>query len=180
MLKQGLAEDRTRALTTFFAMAFGRFVIAFNKFSRWEAAVQRTKGAIGDRQALKMVYDFSEINALAKTEGCLSFALERESFCIRELAKIQRPCVVDRGNAEKLFYDDETFDAVITDPPYYSNESTMQSCRPTFYVWLQPDRLRPRLPRALCLSASPPKRLECRGAALRSTSSEERESQGAL
>ena len=36
MLDQGVAEDRARALTTFFAMAFGRFLIVFNKFSRWE------------------------------------------------------------------------------------------------------------------------------------------------
>ena len=51
MLDEGMAPDRARALATYFAMAFGRLVIAFNKFSRWEPAVQRTKGAIGDRQA---------------------------------------------------------------------------------------------------------------------------------
>ena len=68
-----------------------------------------------------MIYDFSEINALARTEGCLAFALEREAYCIRELAKISNPAVVKRGNAEKLLHDDETFDAVVTDPPYYSS-----------------------------------------------------------
>ena len=136
MRSDGMPEDRARALATFFAMAFGRFVIAFNKFSRWEPAVQRTKGAIGDRQALKMIYDFSEINGLARTEGCLTFALEREAFCIRELARIKQPCVVTRGNAEKLFYDDETFDAVITDPPYYSS-IYYADLSAFFYVWLK-------------------------------------------
>ena len=136
MLGEGVAEDRARALATFFAMAFGRLVITFNKFARWEPAVQRTKGAIGDRQALKMIYDFSEINCLARTEGCLPFALDREAYCIRELAKVGNPSVVTRGSADKLFYDDETFDAVITDPPYYSS-IYYADLSAFFYVWLK-------------------------------------------
>ena len=136
MLKEGMSADRARALATYFAMAFGRLVIVFNKFSRWEPAVQRTKGAIGDRQALKMIYDFSEINCLARTEGCLPFALDREAYCIRELAKVGNPSTVTRGNAEKLFYDDETFDAVITDPPYYSS-IYYADLSAFFYVWLK-------------------------------------------
>ena len=136
MIADGMTKDRARALATFFAMAFGRIVITFNKFSRWEPAGQRTKGAIGDRQALKMIYDFSEINVLSLTEGCLQYALDREAFCIRELAKVKQPCVVQRGNAEKLFYDDETFDAVITDPPYYSS-IYYADLSAFFYVWLK-------------------------------------------
>ena len=134
MLASGMPEERARALTTFFAMAFGRFVVASNKFSRWEPRVQRTIAAIGDRQALKMIYDFSEINPLARTQGCLPFAMDREVFCIRELSKIKQPCVVTRGNAEKLFYDNETFDAVITDPPYYSS-IYYADLSAFFYVW---------------------------------------------
>ena len=136
MLAGGMAEDRARALATFFGMAFSRLVIIFNKFARWESAVQRTLGAMGDRQALKMLYDFSEINPLARTQGCLFFALDREVFCIRELAKTGRPSVVTRGNAEKLLYDDETFDAVITDPPYYKS-IYYADLSAFFYVWLK-------------------------------------------
>lgn len=88
MVADGMTDDRARALVTFFAMAFGRLAISFNKFSRWEPAVQRTKGAIGDRQALKMIYDYSEINSLSITEGCLKFAFDREIFCIRQLAML--------------------------------------------------------------------------------------------
>ncbi len=136
MLDEGLAEDRARALATFLAMAFGRFVIVFNKFSRWEPRDQITRGAIGDRQALKMIYDYSEISPFATTTGSLPFALEREAFCIRELARVRQPCVVKRGNAEKLFYDDETFDAVVTDPPYYSS-IYYADLSAFFYVWLK-------------------------------------------
>ena len=136
MRDAGMAADRARALATYFAMAFGRFAIAFNKFARWEPSVQRTLGAIGDRQALKMIYDFSEINCFENTAGCLPFALDREAYCIRELAKVKNPSTVTRGNAEKLFYDDETFDAVITDPPYYSS-IYYADLSAFFYVWLK-------------------------------------------
>ncbi len=136
MLDKGMAEDRTRALTTYFSMAFGRLVIAFNKFSRWEPRDQITRGAIGDRQALKMIYDFSDINPFANTTGSFPLALEREESSIRELAKVKNPSIVTRGNAEKLFYDDESFDAVITDPPYYSS-IYYADLSAFFYVWLK-------------------------------------------
>ena len=136
MRRDGMAKDRALALATFFAMAFGRFVIAFNKFARWEPSVQRTLGAIGDRQVLKMLYDFSEINCFENTAGCLPFALDREAYCIRELARVGNPSTVTRGNAEKLFYDDETFDAVVTDPPYYSS-IYYADLSAFFYVWLK-------------------------------------------
>ena len=136
MRREGMEEDRARALATFFAMAFGRFVIMFNKFARWEPKDQITRGAIGDRQALKMVYDYSDINPFAKTTGSLPFALDREAYCIRMLARVGNPSTVTRGNAEKLFYDDETFDAVITDPPYYSS-IYYADLSAFFYIWLK-------------------------------------------
>ncbi len=136
MIADGMPEDKARALTTFFAMAFGRLVIIFNKFSRWEPKDQITRGAVGDRQALKMIYDFSEINPFAATTGSLPFALDREAFCIRELAMVGSASVVTRGNAEKLFFDDETFDAVVTDPPYYSS-IYYADLSAFFYVWLK-------------------------------------------
>lgn len=136
MVADGMPEDRARALATFFAMAFGRFVIIFNKFSRWEPKDQITRGAVGDRQALKMIYDFSEISPLAATTGSLPFALDREAFCIRALAAVGKPSIVQRGNAERLFYDDQTFDAVITDPPYYSS-IYYADLSAFFYVWLK-------------------------------------------
>ena len=136
MRAEGIAEDRARALTTYLAMAFGRLANSFTKFCRWQAQDQKTIAAIGDRQALKMTYDFSEINPFAETSGCLPFAFKNEAFCIRELAKVQARGIVTRGSAEELFYEDETFDAVITDPPYYSS-IYYADLSSFFYVWLK-------------------------------------------
>ena len=157
MLDKGMAEERACALGTYFAMAFGRLLITFNKFARWRSNRQVTEGVF-DRQALKMTYDFSEINCLANTQGCLSFALKREAYCIRELAKVDHTAVVTRGNAANLFfYNDETFDAVVTDPPYYSS-IYYADLSAFFYVWLK--RIVGDLyPEHFTLSA-PPKRRE--------------------
>ena len=136
MCDAGMAADRARALASYFAMAFGRLAKQFTKFGIWLSSDQLTDGAIGPNQALKMVWCFSEINPFARTAGCLPFALENQAYCIRELAKFGNPSTVTRGNAEKLFYDDETFDAVITDPPYYSS-IYYADLSAFFYVWLK-------------------------------------------
>ena len=54
MRSEGMAEDRARALATYFAMAFGRFVIAFNKFTRWEPVVQRTIGTVAPGKIIEL------------------------------------------------------------------------------------------------------------------------------
>lgn len=136
MLEQRMEGDRAKAVTTFFGMVFGRLANSFTKFSRWQALDQITIAAIGDRQALKMVYDFSEINPFAKTAGCLPMALDNEVFCIRKLAAVANESVVTRGNAESLLYEDATFDAVVTDPPYYKS-IFYADLSSFFYVWLR-------------------------------------------
>ena len=136
MLNDGMEGNRARALATYFGMAFGRLANSFTKFCRWQARDQITIAAIGDRQALKMVHDFSEINPFARTAGCLPFAFENEAYCIRELAKVKSPTSVVRGNAERLTHGEETFDAVITDPPYYSS-IYYADLSAFFYVWLK-------------------------------------------
>ena len=157
MLAAGMDEEKAKALVTYLAMAFGRLVVAFNKFTRWQSDRQATYGALGDRQAIKMVYDFSEINCFAKTQGCLTFALDRELFSMRELAKVRQPATVTRGDAGRLPYEDATFDAIVTDPPYYSS-IYYADLSAFFYVWLR-RILGDRHPEHFTLS-TPPKRRE--------------------
>jgi putative DNA methylase len=157
MLSDGTAVDRAAAITTYLAMGFGRFANSFTRFCRWQSRDQITIGAIGDRQALKMVSDFSEINPFAETAGCLPFAFDNEVHCIKILASVAHPATVTRCNAEELPYEDETFDAVVTDPPYYSSifYSDLSSF---FYVWLR--RIVGNLYPEHFVLPSPPKRRE--------------------
>ena len=136
MLSEGMQPDRAKAVVTYLAMAFGRLANSFNKFVRWKPRDQITIPSIGDRQAMKMVYDFPEINPFAETAGSLPFAIENEAYCIRYLSGVGRPCTVVRGNAEKLPWEDESFDAILTDPPYYSS-IFYADLSAFFYVWLR-------------------------------------------
>jgi putative DNA methylase len=157
MISDGLDTERATAVTTFLAMGFGRLTNSYTKFCRWQGQDQKTISAIGDRQALKMVYDFSEINPFAETAGCLPFAFDNEAHCIKNLAGVGKPATVTRCSAEELPYEDESFDAVITDPPYYSSifYSDLSSF---FYVWLR--RIVGDLYPEHFVLASPPKRRE--------------------
>jgi len=132
----GVAEDRAHAIVAFLAMAFGRLLNSFNKFCRWAGKDQCTLPAIGDRQALKMVYDFPEINPFAETAGCLEFALSNEIYCIENLAKTGLPATAFRGSSERLGFEDSSVDAVITDPPYYGS-IFYSDLSAFFYVWLK-------------------------------------------
>jgi putative DNA methylase len=136
LLAQGMERERARAVTTYLAMAFGRLTNSFTRFCRWQGQDQKTIAAIGDRQALKMVSDFSEINPFAETAGCLPFALENEVRSIRALAAVSKPASVLRCNAEHLPFENASFDAVVTDPPYY-HSIFYADLASFFYVWLR-------------------------------------------
>jgi putative DNA methylase len=136
MVEGGMDRGRADAITTYLGMAFGRLLNSFTTFCRWQGQDQKTIAAIGDRQALKMVYDFSEINPFAETAGCLPFAIDNEVFCIKQLASVGTECIVVRGNAEDLPYENETFDVVVTDRPYYGSIFYADLSK-FFYVWLR-------------------------------------------
>ena len=50
MRAEGIAEDRARALTAYFAMAFGRLANSFTKFCRWQAQDQKNVAILIDYQ----------------------------------------------------------------------------------------------------------------------------------
>jgi putative DNA methylase len=56
---------------------------------------------------------------------------------VRREGQFNNPSVVVRGSAAELPYDNGIFDAVITDPLYYDNESYSELFD-VCYVWLRP------------------------------------------
>ncbi|OLE63410.1 MAG: hypothetical protein AUI36_09955 [Cyanobacteria bacterium 13_1_40CM_2_61_4] len=124
-----------KAVVTYLALALDRLVVACNSLSRWEAQVQRIKGVFG-RQALPMLWDFAEIVPFVLTEGSFVTALSAETDACRGLARVPFAGAPIRGSATALPYGDATFDAVVTDPPYYDNIS-YADLSDFYYVWLK-------------------------------------------
>ncbi len=87
------------------------------------------------RQALPMVWDFAEANPLCEEIASWASSLKEVVINVRSLA-LEGHANVRRGSALALPYESMTFDAVVTDPPYYDNVS-YANLSDFFYVWLR-------------------------------------------
>ena len=88
------------------------------------------------RQALPMVWDYSEANPFGGASGDVSMQLDLILDVIDHAISSApgRPATVLRGRAQRLPLEDRTIDAVICDPPYYDNIS-YADLSDFFYVW---------------------------------------------
>lgn len=89
------------------------------------------------RQALSMVWDFGEINPFSGVNGDWT---SNRDWVLRYIKKndwsAQSTATAQRGTATNLPHDDDSLDAVVTDPPYYDNVP-YASLSDFFYVWLK-------------------------------------------
>ena len=111
--------------------------IIINKMARFNCMFSRivpTKDYIVDifgRQAIPMTWDFPELNFFHNEETPDWFG-----NIVNELSFSSNSAKVFRTSATELPYPDNSFDAIITDPPYYDNIS-YAALSDFFYVWLK-------------------------------------------
>jgi putative DNA methylase len=134
MLAGGMEAERAKAVATFLAMAVDRVADRGSSLCRWNSAGEKTENTYS-RQALPMVWDFSETNPFGGSSGDLAAAVEQVAKMARHCAAAGLPAVVMRGSATEPI-PGGPFDAVITDPPYYDNIS-YADLSDFFYPWLQ-------------------------------------------
>jgi len=87
------------------------------------------------RQALPMVWDFAETDPFNPDGASWVSGLEDLPAGLGD-AEMSIQGVVQRGSATSLPWTDGSFDAVITDPPYYDNVP-YANISDFFYVWLK-------------------------------------------
>lgn len=102
---------------------------------RWDPGYTKTQSTFG-RPALPFVWDFSETNPFGDASGDIRQAIDWIVKVVAELSGIPEPALVERGSALQTSYPDATFDAVVTDPPYYDNVP-YGDLSDFFYVWLK-------------------------------------------
>lgn len=88
------------------------------------------------RPAVPMVWDYTEVNPFGGGSGSPEGALDWICGYICKEVLSDRPAIVKRGSSTNLASADSTFDAVITDPPYYDNVP-YADISDFFYVWLK-------------------------------------------
>lgn len=166
MLAEGMSADRAEAITVFLALWVSRLTDRFNGLARWDNTGEKVQ-SFTSMKRIAMTWDHPEVNLFGGGSGDAAKTLSYLTAYIEREARSGEPARVVRGSATSLPRDicpDESFDAVITDPPYYDNESysELSDC---FYVWLKP--LVGHLFPEHFAGALTPKRQECVAAAYR-------------
>jgi putative DNA methylase len=136
MLDAGLEQDRAKAITTYLGLWVSRLTDRCNGLARWDNSSEKVQ-SLTSLKRFAMTWDFPEVNLFGGASGDAWGNLEYITAAVRQEEESRNPVKVVRGSATDLPYESGTFDAVITDPPYYDNESYSE-LSDVCYVWLRP------------------------------------------
>jgi len=135
LLACGAGAEEARAVALYLAFTLSRMAIRTSEASIWDNSRDKIQRATAGHR-LPMTWDYAEANPLSggsgSWEGTNRWAL---AAIERLLGAAPGPAAVRWGDAAQLPYADDSFDAVLTDPPYYDSVpygylADMQ------YVWL--------------------------------------------
>lgn len=125
-----------KAVRTCMALALSRQVDAGSSLCRWHTTRELHVGTFG-RQALPMVWDFSEVNVLSEATGGFLGALEWVAKVVDENVSLPNGrAQIELASATRHPLPDDSVDAVVTDPPYYYSVQ-YADLADYFYVWLK-------------------------------------------
>ena len=144
------AQAYADAVGVYLALAVSKMSDAQSSLCRWKPTMDQSIATFG-RQALPMVWDYSEANAMGGMAGDFLVSL---SNMMRVLDRLGNGCPgqVSQSDAQSQTISHQKF--VSTDPPYYDNIG-YADLSDFFYVWLR-RTLRPFLP-SLFATISVPK-----------------------
>ena len=133
MLAQGNCDaDYARAVATCLGLWLDRVVDTDSNLCRWNNGGESVVALFG-MQTMPMVWDYGEANLFR-------VAANRVKTCSKPMEHLLQmdaaPATVQQASATKLPYSDNTFDAVLTDPPYYDNVP-YSYLSDFFYVWFK-------------------------------------------
>lgn len=140
MSRLNYPQEWREAVISYLCAVLDRFADHNSTLVKWmskEEAIDHTYA----RNVLQITWDFSEAGAINDVRGSYQFALTRIVKALRLALSSASPldnCVtVLREDAQRLHLVPESyFDAIITDPPYYS-AIPYSDLSDFFYVWLR-------------------------------------------
>jgi putative DNA methylase len=114
---------------------FGRVADLANALCGWKLDVQ-CPTHLFSRQAIGMVWDFSESVCLSESSGSWSVMVDRLSDVLRDLGSDWPLGHVDQATATHHPLPDSSASAIVTDPPYY-DAVPYAYLSDFFYVWMR-------------------------------------------
>ncbi len=128
-------EGRARAVVTMLAAIVDRLADFNSSLCVFNYTGGRGVVHTFGRHALPMVWDFAESNPFNPEAASWISGIEDVPAGLREI-DMAISGTVERGSATAVPWKGETFDAVVTDPPYYDN-IPYADISDFFYVWLR-------------------------------------------
>ena len=125
---QGYAE----AVRVYLGMAVSKLSDAQSSLCRWKVSMTQSIGTFG-RQALPMVWDFSEANTFGEMAGDLIISLTNMMKVVDQLPS---NVLCSSQQVDAVSQTDSVDKLVSTDPPYYDNVG-YADLSDYFYVWLR-------------------------------------------
>ncbi len=136
MIDGGMDPERACAVATYLAFASDKVADRNSAFSSWQTGGEKIRGTFPG-QTVQMRWDFCENYPFRTGSGSWEDAVTAICKVIGHCSQVgSGPARVVRGDAQAMPFDDDEFDAVLIDPPYYF--SVMYSdLSDFFYVWLK-------------------------------------------
>ena len=136
MLRDGYDAEYAKVITTYLALGVSKLAESCNTNCRWEPGWEKLIPALSGRREFPMVWDYFELNPISGASRSWLPIIETIINSLKVTANIEKPAIVFYGSATELPFQDEFFDAVFTDPPYYDN-IPYSYLSDFFYVWLK-------------------------------------------
>lgn len=136
MQRQGMDEEWARGVATYLGILADRLADRASTVCRWDNTGESIMNTFA-RQALPMVWDFVEVNPMSEQTGGWLGAIDWVLRVVEHSAQSSScPANVLRGSATRIPLEDNSLDAIITDPPYY-DAVPYADLSDFFYVWLK-------------------------------------------
>jgi putative DNA methylase len=135
--ERGYEEEAAKVLVTYLATMVDKLADFSSRLCVWNYTGGRGVKNSFARHAIPMTWDYCETNPFNRAGASWIAICEDTPAVVDALAQFGGlPARVERGTATSLSCPDSTFDAVLTDPPYYDNVP-YAAISDFFYVWLK-------------------------------------------
>ena len=133
ILAQSLDTEYAKAVSTYLGLWLDQISYMNSNLCLWRNTFESVNNLFG-MPTMPMTWDYGEANLLRVGETRLKTLL-KPLLHLCQMDKNSTP-IVEQASVQNLPYSDNTFDAVLTDPPYYDN-AAYAYLSDFFYVWLK-------------------------------------------
>lgn len=135
LLRLDASIEMANAVALFLAFVASRMSLRLSESSRWHASGGKIEAATAGHK-LPFLWDYAEGNPLSGYSGSW---LNLNDWALPSVARLlgaaSNPVDIKWGDVALLPYNDNYFDAILTDPPYYDSV-TYSDLSDMQYVWL--------------------------------------------